>query len=304
MVYVHIVLVKVKAQVRANGYEEFKARLETLRDLQVTKDEAVQVKWGPPIWDTRTQGFDYGLYSVFRTREGLQRYKDDNDHKEYVAYCGAALTVSFAKMNLIPNVDDVSRGYADGATAREMGSRRDTLGSTHFRSATDTFHDVKSSAGSWARTATMPSHVVPHGAGDAPALSDARVFSRWSSDTDTLSAFSVNGADALSLKRGAAEPDADSILGSCFDDSDVLMAPDEAPQSNRENEPWHAATPRTLRPLPSRGGLRPSMSMPPLQELPASYDSMHNKSPPGDAAAVEPFRQVDFSTYAERMDGF
>ncbi|KAI3617844.1 hypothetical protein CBS9595_003753 [Malassezia furfur] len=95
MVYVHIVLVKVKQQVLSNGFEEFKARLETLRDLQVTKEEVLQLKWGPPVWDARAHGFNYGLYTVFRTREGLERYKEDNDHKD------------FAKMNLIPNVDDV-----------------------------------------------------------------------------------------------------------------------------------------------------------------------------------------------------
>ncbi|PKI85546.1 hypothetical protein MVES_000072 [Malassezia vespertilionis] len=90
---VHIVLVKVKDQVLRNGYEEFKARLETLRDLQVTKDEVTQLHWGPPIWDTRSQGFNYGLYTVFRNREGLERYKEDNDHKD------------FSKMNLLPNVE-------------------------------------------------------------------------------------------------------------------------------------------------------------------------------------------------------
>ena len=84
MVFVHIVLVKVKPAVLNNGYEEFKARLETLRDLQVTKEEVLQLKWGPPLWDARSQGYNYGLYTVFRTREGLERYKEDESHKKCV----------------------------------------------------------------------------------------------------------------------------------------------------------------------------------------------------------------------------
>ncbi|WFD20928.1 hypothetical protein MCAP1_003183 [Malassezia caprae] len=93
--FVHIVLFKVKPQVLNNGFEEFKARLETLRDLQITKDVVKQLKFGPPIWDTRTHGFNYGLYTVFETREDLERYKEDNDHKD------------FSKMIILPNVDDV-----------------------------------------------------------------------------------------------------------------------------------------------------------------------------------------------------
>lgn len=82
--YIHIVLLKVKAQVLSNGFEEFKARLESLRDLQITKDEATQVSWGPPVWDSRTHGYSYGLYSVFNTLEGLEKYKEDSEHKECV----------------------------------------------------------------------------------------------------------------------------------------------------------------------------------------------------------------------------
>ncbi|WFD24606.1 hypothetical protein MEQU1_003309 [Malassezia equina] len=103
MVFVHIVLFKVKPQVLSNGFEEFKARLETLRDLQITKEVVKQLKFGPPIWDTRTHGFNYGLYTVFDSREDLERYKEDNDHKEYVQ----STDKSFSKMIILPNVDDV-----------------------------------------------------------------------------------------------------------------------------------------------------------------------------------------------------
>ena len=83
--FVHIVLFKVKAQVLNNGFEEFKARIESLRDLQVTKEEVTDLKFGPPVWDSRSHGFNYGLYAVFRTKEGLVRYKEDSNHKECVA---------------------------------------------------------------------------------------------------------------------------------------------------------------------------------------------------------------------------
>lgn len=84
MPLVHIVLFKVKSQVLSNGFEEFKARAETIRDLAVVKDVCPQMKLGPPVWDTRAHGFNYGLYSVFHTMDDLVRYKEDNDHKEYV----------------------------------------------------------------------------------------------------------------------------------------------------------------------------------------------------------------------------
>ena len=38
MPLVHIVLFKVKSQVLSNGWEEFQARAETIRDLAVVKD--------------------------------------------------------------------------------------------------------------------------------------------------------------------------------------------------------------------------------------------------------------------------
>jgi len=84
MPLVHIVLFKVKSQVLSNGWEEFQARAETIRDLAVVKDVCQDMRLGPPVWDTRSHGFNYGLYSVFATMDDLVRYKEDNDHKEYV----------------------------------------------------------------------------------------------------------------------------------------------------------------------------------------------------------------------------
>lgn len=49
MTCVHIVLFKVKAQVLKNGYEEFKARAETIRDLPIVKEHAKELQLGPPI---------------------------------------------------------------------------------------------------------------------------------------------------------------------------------------------------------------------------------------------------------------
>ena len=100
MAYVHIVIFKVKQQVIENGFEEFKARCETLRDVQVAKEEATELKFGPPVWDTRAHGFNYGLYTVFKTLEGLEKYKVDPQHIE----CVFSLT-RFVRSVIVPNVD-------------------------------------------------------------------------------------------------------------------------------------------------------------------------------------------------------
>lgn len=395
MVYIHIVLVKVKPLVLTNGYEEFKARLETLRDLQVTKDEVAQLKWGPPVWDTRAHGFDYGLYTVFHTREGLERYKDDAEHKEYVAKHGLP---RFSKTNLIPNVDGMClcfsldttnplsrracvrfrtiahrygappkrRGHVAAlpprrgayeqaldqyqrcaAPARGAGvranfvriqqhpERRASAASKHelahpceyvsqahpdvnrgypggtppgiataqpralFSNAQDTIHDVKSSSYAWGRTATMPSGVLR---GTAPA--------------------SDFGPTAqASLKRGMGEEDSDAILANVFDEDNGRPAPFAgtwAPDDTSfEEDPVIAkgSHDRTVRPLPTRGGFRPTQSMPPLRELPQDFVSGPDLShtfvtteteAPADTMLVEqePFRAVDFATYAMRSDGF
>lgn len=84
MPIVHIVLFKMKQQVIENGFEEFKARVESVRDIQVAKDEATELHLGPPLSDARSHGFTYGLYSVFPTREALDKYRVDPEHVEYV----------------------------------------------------------------------------------------------------------------------------------------------------------------------------------------------------------------------------
>ena len=84
MPLVHIVLFKVKSQVLSNGWEEFQARDEPIRDLAVEQDVCKDSRLGQPGGDTRSHGFNYGLYSVFATMDDLVRYKEDNDHKEYV----------------------------------------------------------------------------------------------------------------------------------------------------------------------------------------------------------------------------
>ncbi|WFD36748.1 hypothetical protein MCUN1_003635 [Malassezia cuniculi] len=85
----------VKQQVVENGFEEFKARCETLRDVQAAKDEATEIKWGPPVWDARAHGFNYGLYTVFKTLEGLEKYKVDEEHVEYVSIANQIRPLSY-----------------------------------------------------------------------------------------------------------------------------------------------------------------------------------------------------------------
>lgn len=81
---VHTVLVKVKEQVLTNEFEEFRARIETIRDLEVVKSGADDVALGPPMWPERSEGYNYGLYFRFKDRESLERYKEDPAHKECV----------------------------------------------------------------------------------------------------------------------------------------------------------------------------------------------------------------------------
>ena len=60
MPVVHIVLVKVKQAVLSNGFDELKQMCETLKDLPITKSKATEVKWGPPAYPGRNEGYNWG----------------------------------------------------------------------------------------------------------------------------------------------------------------------------------------------------------------------------------------------------
>lgn len=117
-----------------------------------------------------------------------------------------------------------------------------------------------------------------------------------------------------SLKRGADDGDNDAILASAFEEEDEFADNgagfgDDYAMQNRENQPSAGHCERVVRPLPARSGFRPTISMPPLREIPA-YDSAQNvhssASDVGEPmdAQVEPFRTVDFSAYAASTEGF
>jgi len=62
MPVVHIVLVKVKQAVLSNGFDELKAKCETLKDLPIAASKAKEIKWGPPAYPGRNEGYNWGEY--------------------------------------------------------------------------------------------------------------------------------------------------------------------------------------------------------------------------------------------------
>lgn len=116
-----------------------------------------------------------------------------------------------------------------------------------------------------------------------------------------------------SLKRGADDGDSDAILANAFEEDEFTDNGggfgDALAMQNRENQPSAGNSERVVRPLPARGGFRPTISMPPLREITA-YDSAQNvHSSASDVGEpmdtqVEPFRTVDFTAYAASTDGF
>ncbi|KAN0062940.1 hypothetical protein ACQY0O_004761 [Thecaphora frezii] len=95
MPIVHIVLVKVKDAVIHNGFEEFKDKCNQLKHVPVAAQKLKEHKWGPPAYTGRTQGYNWGLYSLFATREDYEVYRDDEEHK------------NFSKTVILPNADEV-----------------------------------------------------------------------------------------------------------------------------------------------------------------------------------------------------
>lgn len=62
MPVIHIVLVQVKQAVLSNGFDELKQKCETLKDLPIAKAKATEIKWGPPAYPGRNQGYNWGKY--------------------------------------------------------------------------------------------------------------------------------------------------------------------------------------------------------------------------------------------------
>ena len=62
MPVIHIVLIKVKQAVLTNGFDELKQKCETLKDLPIAKAKATELKWGPPAYPGRNEGYNWGKY--------------------------------------------------------------------------------------------------------------------------------------------------------------------------------------------------------------------------------------------------
>lgn len=60
MPLVHIILVKVKDAVLNNGFEEFKSKCESLSQLPIVNSTKAEIKWGPPEYPGRNQGYNWG----------------------------------------------------------------------------------------------------------------------------------------------------------------------------------------------------------------------------------------------------
>ncbi|KAK0542110.1 hypothetical protein OC846_006840 [Tilletia horrida] len=82
MVFVHIVLFKLKPRVAASDLQAFVAKVDTLKSLSVVKEKCLTINHGPPVITDRAQGFDYGLYTHFKSHEDYEVYRVDPGHKE------------------------------------------------------------------------------------------------------------------------------------------------------------------------------------------------------------------------------
>ncbi|WFD44171.1 hypothetical protein MPSI1_002837 [Malassezia psittaci] len=339
MVFVHIVLVKVKPAVLSNGYEEFKARLENLRDLQVTKDEVLQLKWGPPVWDTRSQGYNYGLYSVFRSKEGLERYRDDADHKNvstraYASNRSKTTPMTMAKrttsVNDVYQREQQSRGLARTSSeyahiAPEIQAQLQSMSwriranvnrgyqgglhnpsghsPRHFSCAQDTLQEVKNSYHRWGRSATMPNGAL-RGSIEVPISAPSEVPINLDTENNPSC---IPSSSHTSLKRGLTEDDADKVLGDAFNDEDEDYTSMHAPANFTPSD-----SERFTRPLPSRKPFQSTKSMPLIHTWPDSHAGQNYPMPlpsPNDHdvsmhTADEQYQDVDFSSYAIRTDNF
>lgn len=71
MPVIHIVLVKVKAAVLANGFDELKQKCHTLKDLPITQQKVKELSWGPPAYPGRNEGYNWGKFVMSLTIQVL-----------------------------------------------------------------------------------------------------------------------------------------------------------------------------------------------------------------------------------------
>ena len=85
MVFYHVVLVKAKAELKADAakLEEFKKDITAkIRALDVAKKHALELEFGPPAFPERAGEYDYGLISKFESKAAYAPYQTDAAHLE------------------------------------------------------------------------------------------------------------------------------------------------------------------------------------------------------------------------------
>lgn len=102
MVFVHIVLIKVKPSIvsDSSSFDQLTTQLNTLHELPVAKEQAQSIKWSKPEYPERAQGYNYGLYTTFESKEKYTIYANDAEHKE------------FSRTKILPNVDGTSHSVS------------------------------------------------------------------------------------------------------------------------------------------------------------------------------------------------
>ena len=94
MTFVHIVLLKVKPAIASSGsLAELKSGLDTLKTLPIVASNVQSLSWHEPAFSERAQGYNYGLYTTFGSRELYEQYAADEEHR------------NFSKTKILPNVD-------------------------------------------------------------------------------------------------------------------------------------------------------------------------------------------------------
>ncbi|RSH87382.1 hypothetical protein EHS25_003291 [Saitozyma podzolica] len=94
---IHIVLWKLKRPsiLTSTSTEEVLAQAKQAISALKNVPGPETMHLGPPLIDARAKGFDWGLYSVFSSREALDKYAVSEAHVKVVTE------------NVRPNVDDV-----------------------------------------------------------------------------------------------------------------------------------------------------------------------------------------------------
>ncbi|KAL7421829.1 hypothetical protein Q5752_003600 [Cryptotrichosporon argae] len=76
----HVVLWKLRQQASEEALQSVKTKINELKNLP----GPISVHLGPPAISDRAQGYNYGLYSIFASREALDAYAVSEGHVKIV----------------------------------------------------------------------------------------------------------------------------------------------------------------------------------------------------------------------------